>query len=333
MQAEAQAQPNIALVKYWGKRDSRFNLPAVGSISITLNSLVTNTRIHFNDELQSDQVSLDGNSSDEETLRISRFLDMFRELAGTEIFARVESSNNFPTAAGLASSASGFAALAVACNSALGLNLQPDKISELARRGSGSAARSIFGGFVEWHLGSQGDGSDSIAECLLDATTWPLEVVIAITSRERKSISSSRGMNLTMETSPYYRSWIADQKNDLDDARNAIHTHDFEKLADVSEFSCLKMHASAIAARPGIIYWNAASLASMQKIRQLRADGIAVFFTVDAGPQVKAVCLPEHTETVASEEPRIEKLPRFLANELKRLVHCCKFGLCYALEW
>ncbi|MEE8118293.1 MAG: diphosphomevalonate decarboxylase [Gammaproteobacteria bacterium] len=313
MQAEAQAQPNIALVKYWGKRDAALNLPAVGSISITLDSLVTRTRVQFDEQLETDQVTLDGVTNVEEKNRIGRFVELFRELAGIHCFAYVNSANNFPTGAGLASSASGFAALAVACDAALSLKLDNRKLSELARRGSGSAARSLLGGFVEWHLGQEADGSDSVAKALRDSTSWPLQTIIAITSYDRKSVGSSRGMNLTMETSPFYSSWVENQSADLDVARSAIKNQDFESLAEVSEFSCLKMHASALAARPGLIYWNAASLACMQVIRQMRAQGNGVFFTIDAGPQVKAICLPETADSVAktlAEVPGVEDVLR-----------------------
>lgn len=299
MYAEALAHPNIALIKYWGKRDAALNLPAVGSISITLDTLETRTRVEFGPDLTEDRVYLNGRTDDAETAKVGKFLDLFRKISGKSYFALVESKNNFATGAGLASSASGYAAMAVAADAALGLELGSEKLSELARRGSGSASRSLFGGFVEWSLGSNPDGSDSVSRQLLDRKEWPLEVVIAVTSKERKPVSSSKGMNLTMDTSPFYPAWVSSQESDLDAARNAIAAKDFGRLADISEYSCLKMHASAFAANPGIIYWNSATLACMQTIRELRKAGISVFFTVDAGPQVKAVCTPIAAGAVA----------------------------------
>jgi len=291
------AGANIALVKYWGKRDARLNLPAAGSLSVTLADLVTTTRLTADAELPADELILEGRSADPR--RVAGVLDRMRELAGANQFFRIESHNNFPTGAGLASSASAFAALVIAADRALGLDLSPERLSELARCGSGSAARSIFGGYVEMNEGSATDGSDCVARELAPSDYWPIRVVVAITDRAGKRISSTDGMNLTQRTSPYYRTWVESVDSDLADAREAIRTRDFKRLAEVAEHSALKMHASAMAARPGLLYWNPATLACLREIRQLRADGVGVFFTVDAGPQVKAVCLPEAEAPVA----------------------------------
>lgn len=299
LHADSTAQPNIALVKYWGKRDAALNLPAAGSLSITLDALHTRTRLVFDPALDDDDVVLDGARSESLTRRIGAFLDLFRERAGVTTRARVESSNDFPTAAGLASSASGFAALAVAADHALGLGLDKPELSRLARRGSGSAARSIFGGFVEMAAGVRDDGSDAFATPLLAAGEWPLAVVVAITTRVAKDVGSREAMERTRLTSPFYREWIANGAVDLAVARTAIHDRDFEKLAHTSEASCLGMHAVMLSTRPGLVYWNGATLECIQCIRGLQRDGLAVFFTIDAGPQVKAVCLPQHAAAVA----------------------------------
>lgn len=299
-QATAQAQPNIALVKYWGKRDDRLNLPAAGSLSITLDALHTRTTVRFDDALAADEVLFNDRHDDTQTRKLGAFLDLFRTRAGITTRARVETTNDFPTGAGLASSASGFAALAVAADRALHLQLPPRELSVLARRGSGSAARSIFGGFVEMTAGNRDDGEDAFASPLLDAAQWPLVVVVAITNRKAKDISSRVGMDDSRRTSPYYRAWVATANADLDTAREAVHARDFARLAEVSEASCLAMHAVMLATRPGLVYWNAASVECIHAIRDLRKQGTPVFFTIDAGPQVKAVCLPEHAETVAA---------------------------------
>jgi diphosphomevalonate decarboxylase len=289
----AEAQPNIALVKYWGKRDVPLNLPAVGSLSITLDTLWTRTRVRFDAAIDRDRVMLNGKSDDKEARRVSECLDLLRTRANTTLRAEVDSQNNFPTGAGLASSASGFAALVVAANAALKLDLTLAEQSEIARRGSGSAARSIFGGFVEWARGERSDGRDSIARPILDADQWPLSVIVAVTSTAQKSVGSTEGMNRTRNTSPYYDAWVDTSETDLTEAHRAVLDRDFERLADVAEYSCLKMHALALAARPGLLYWNGATMELMHAVRALRASGVPVFFTVDAGPQVKAVCMPE----------------------------------------
>ena len=307
--AVAQAQPNIALIKYWGKRQQRLNLPLVGSLSITLDSIWTRTRVAFDPALKADRLRLNGESIGDDSMgatgavnkplrRVSACLDLLRERAGVSVRAQIDSRNNFPTGAGLASSASGFAALVTAAAAALGLELSNAEKSALARQGSGSAARSIFGGFVEWSRGEREDGVDSVARPVLDAVDWPLRVVIAITSNLQKLVGSTEGMNHTAQTSPYQRAWAEGQEADLAEARNAVAERDFAKLADISESSCLKMHALAMAARPGLLYWNGATVEGMQRVRGLRAAGVPVFFTIDAGPQLKAVCLPEAAVTV-----------------------------------
>lgn len=298
--ATALAHPNIALVKYWGKRDVALNLPAVGSLSITLDKIWTQTRVSFDPDLKQDSLSLNNREDADESRRVSACLDLLRKRAGVNWRARIDSQNNFPTAAGLASSASGFAALVVAGGQALGLNLPAEEKSALARQGSGSAARSIFGGYVEWARGTRADGADSVAKPLLDAAAWPLGVAVAITSTAAKETGSTEGMNRSAETSPYQQAWENSQEQDLSVARTAIQARDFEKLADISEHSCLKMHALALSARPGLIYWNGATIAGMRRIRALRAQGCPVFFTVDAGPQLKAVCMPEALAKVSA---------------------------------
>ena len=313
--AAARAGANIALVKYWGKRDARLNLPAAGSVSVTLSALFTETRLEpLADSAAADTLTINGEVVAAD--RASAVLELMRSLAGTGPAFRIESRNNFPTGAGLASSASAFAALVMAADRALGLDLPKARLSELARRGSGSAARSIFGGFVEMLPGTLSDGSDAVAQPLAASEHWPLEVVVAITAAGPKAVSSTNGMNHTMQTSPYYPSWVASVADDLAAARTAIADRDFQRLADVGEFSALKMHASALAARPGLLYWNPATLACMQRIRELRAAGTAAFFTVDAGPQVKAICLPEAADQVAVQLAELPGVTRVVKSSL-----------------
>lgn len=296
--AQARAHSNIALVKYWGKRDSRLNLPATGSISVTLDALYTETGVRFDPELAGDRFRYGEASWQTAEARISRFLDLVRNLSGTRSFAWVESRNNFPTGSGLASSASGFAALALAATRAAGMAPAPEALSALARQGSGSAARSIFGGLVEMRRGTRDDGSDAHAVQLLRPEQWPLSIVIAITDNRSKTVGSTEGMTRTAETSPYFRGWMESADQDLEAMRDAIQSRDFEALAETCEHSCLKMHALMMSGRPGLIYWNPATVAAMQAVRELRAQGTPVCFTIDAGPQLKAICEPAAAETV-----------------------------------
>ena len=299
MKAAARARANIALVKYWGKADGGpLNIPAVGSISITLDALWSDTEVRFESSLAADELTLDGQHRVEQLDRVRHCLDLLRARAGVDRAACVTSRNNFPTGAGLASSASGYAALAAAAARALNLNLTPRELSIVARQGSGSAARSIFGGFVEMRAGTRPDGADSYAEPLMAAGEWPLELVVAVTAREEKQVSSRAGMTRSAATSPYFPAWVAGSPPDLRQAREAISNKDFESLTDVAERNCLRMHGAAMAARPPLLYWNAATIACLETVRNLRRSAVPVFFTIDAGPQLKAVCAPGSSATV-----------------------------------
>ena len=310
--ATARAGANIALVKYWGKRDAVLNLPAAGSLSITLDQLETRTTVTADEQLSDDVLLLNGQASD--AGRIRPLLDRFRRHSGHAVFCRVESHNNFPTGAGLASSASAFAALVAAADAAFATRLDDRALSEHARLGSGSAARSIFGGFVEMAAGTREDGRDAVARPLLSAEAWPLEVIVAVVDEASKAVSSTRGMNDTQASSPYYPAWLNQVPRDLAQARAAIAARDFQALGQVAEGSALAMHASALASRPGLIYWQPATLGLIEVVRDLQADGVAAFFTIDAGPQVKVVCLPEASEQVTSALSSV--------SGVKRLIHC-----------
>ncbi len=302
LSSSARAHSNIALAKYWGKRDVALNIPAVGSISVTLDALYTDTTVRFESGLSLDELHLDGEPqpADQPQLRrVSAVLDLVRERAGIDFRARVTSSNNFPTGAGLASSASGFAALVVSACSAAGVATTPRELSILARRGSASAARSIFGGFVELHAGTADNGEDSYAEEILDRQDWPLSVVVAITDASAKTVSSTEGMKATSASSPFYPSWVDSSADSLDRMREAIHDRDFETVGELTEHSCLALHSLMFTTRPALIYWNPATVAAIHAVRSLRADGLPVYFTIDAGPQVKALCQPKDADAVA----------------------------------
>lgn len=322
--AIAVAGANFALVKYWGKRDTALNLPAAGSISLTLEALTTETRVEFRPDLEADALLLDGSPDPGALQRAVRCLDRLREMAGSGMRAEITSHNHFPTGAGLASSASGFAALVTAAAAALDLDLDGGTLSGLARQGSGSAARSIFGGFVEMQPGRRSDGADAVAVPLQDADAWPLEVVVAITAAAPKAVSSTDGMEHSRCTSPYYRAWLEQQPAALAGAREAIARRNFEALAEVSEASALAMHAVAMASRPGLVYFNAATVDCIHRVRELRQSGIGVFFTVDAGPQVKAVCQPGDSGEVAAALAELPGVERVIVSRLgpgARVVH------------
>ena len=317
MSVRAVAHPNIALVKYWGKRESELNLPAVGSVSITLDTLVTTTQLCLAEAQGEDQLVLNGDSATPAQIRkLGQLAQAFRDMSGIDKKVQVTSENNFPTAAGLASSASGYAALVKALNHVFQTKLSAQELSAFARIGSGSAARSLFGGFAQMQLGERDDGKDSVATPLLAGTEWPLEVVVAITSETAKDVSSTVGMEATRTTSAFYQSWIDTQNVDIKQAIEAIRVRDFAALADVSEYSCLKMHGLMLSAKPGLVYWNHTTVACIHAVRGLRADGVPVFFTIDAGPQLKAVCAPGYGDQVAGALKEVSGVTRVLRTGL-----------------
>lgn len=310
--ATALAHPNIALIKYWGKRDEADNLPAVGSLSVTLDALRTRTTVSFEPGLDRDELLLDGAVAAAEQPRLGRCLDALRALAQSGDHARVESENDFPTGAGLASSASGYAALTVAGAAALGLDTEDPRLQAVARIGSGSAPRSLHGGFVLLENTSSG----TRCEPLLAPADWPLQVVVAVTSESGKTTSSRDGMADSRQTSPYYQPWVDSHPADLAQGRQCVLARDFDGLAQLAEHNCLKMHAVMLTTRPPLMYWLPVTLACMQVINALRRDGVPVFYTIDAGPQVKAVCLPEATDTVADALRRVPGVLRLLTGGL-----------------
>lgn len=299
MKATAKANTNIALIKYWGKRDEELFLPMNSSISITLDRFYTITTVEFKRDLQKDVFLLDNQlASEAEGQKVFRFLDIIRGLSGTNLNAVVTSENKVPTAAGFASSASGFAALAAAAAKALNLDLSEKELSALARQGSGSACRSIYGGYVEWQKGERADGKDSVAHQLLPENHWNISILSVMVASKQKKISSREGMKRTVETSPFYAGWLQTIDKDLQIAREAIICKDFEKLGMVVEANALKMHATMLGANPPFFYWQSGTLEVMEQVQNLRLEGVSVYFTIDAGANVKVLCLPEDEQKV-----------------------------------
>jgi diphosphomevalonate decarboxylase len=301
LEARALARANIALAKYWGKADEKLNLPAVPSVSLTLEPLTTRTRVRFQESLRADQFELDGKPAQaKETARVTKLLDTVREQAGLTLFAEIQSSNDFPTASGLASSASGFAALAAAARAAAGLPFDRTAISALARAASVSAARSAFGGYVELPLAARGS-ADHAAQQIAPPEHWALRIVVAVTSEGRKAVGSTTGMLHTARTSPYYAGWIDVSPRLAAQVREGILARDLPRVGAAMEQSTLAMHACALAAAPAIVYFQPATLAVLARVRALRDEQqIPVWATADAGPHVKALCL-------ASDAPRVQQ--------------------------
>ncbi|MFO0676056.1 MAG: diphosphomevalonate decarboxylase [Polyangiaceae bacterium] len=296
-EATAIAHPNIALAKYWGKRDVASNVPAVPSLSVTLAGMRTRTTVAFDAALHEDVLTLGGReASPEARARAATLLARVRDASGERRFARVVSDNDFPTASGLASSASGFAALALAATRAAGLDWNPARVSDLARRSSASAARSLFGGFVA--LGTEPGSDGVLAAESVPAALPDLRVVVAVTSEGAKATNSTSGMLRTQETSPFYRAWLDVAPRLCADVRAGVVAGDFEATGRAAEASALAMHASAIAA--GVVYWNGATLEALRTVFDLRARGTLAFATMDAGPHVKVITRDADVALVAT---------------------------------
>jgi diphosphomevalonate decarboxylase len=286
--ATASAHPNIAFIKYWGNRDARLRIPLNGSISMNLAGLVTRTRVTFRAEHEKDVLNLNRAPVYGKALeRVTLLLDLVREMAGFRLAAEVVSTNNFPTGAGVASSAAAFAALALAAARAAGLSLSEAQLSRLARRGSGSAARSIPAGFVEWKAGE--NDQDSVAFSIAGPEHWDLVDLVAIVQAGQKPVGSSEGHALA-GASPLQLARVQDAPRRLDVCRTAVLTRDFEALAQVVELDSNLMHAVMMTSSPALFYWEPASVALMKRVPQWRQAGLAACYTLDAGPNVHVIC-------------------------------------------
>lgn len=295
--ATAVAHPNIALIKYWGKSDERLFLPRTDSLSMTLDIFPTTTRVQLTAEPQ-DTISFNGSvATGEAERRITAFLELVRERAGRTERAVVDTENTVPTGAGLASSASGFAALAVAAAAAYGLDDDPRSLSRLARRGSGSASRSIYGDFAVWHAGT--DDLSSYAEPVAAAADLDPALVVAVVNAGPKEVSSREAMRRTVDTSPLYEPWALSSTADLIDMRAALGRGDLTAVGEIAERNALGMHATMLAARPAVRYISPASLTVLDSVLQLRRSGVLAYVTMDAGPNVKVLCRRADADQVA----------------------------------
>lgn len=304
--ASAQAHPNIAFIKYWGNRDDRLRLPTNGSISMNLAELKTMTQVTFDPAYPSDQLILNHREADEpQRYRISRFLEIIREMAQIKTHARVISENNFPAGSGIASSASAFAALALAASKAAGLDLSEKDLSILARQGSGSASRSIPSGYVEWEAG-ESTGS-SFSRSIAPPDHWDLVDLVVILDAGHKKVGSTEGHALA-KTSPLQLSRINDSSRRLDFCRKAILEKDFHALAEIIEQDCLMMHAVMMTSQPVLMYWLPQTLHLMEKVLTWRQNGLPVAYTIDAGPNIHLITTSNQVDSLRSELHRMPEV-------------------------
>ena len=286
--ATAVACSNIAFIKYWGNRSEELRLAANSNLSMNLDGLFTRTTAVFDPRLLADELELNQKRVTGPALaRVSRFLNQVRALSGLSYPARVTSQNNFPTGAGIASSAAAFAALALAASHAAGLNLSEPELSRLARLGSGSACRSIPGGFVEWQAGET--DTDSFAISIAPASHWDLVDCIAVLSGGHKAVGSTEG-HAAAPTSPLQTARLEDAPRRLEMARRAVLERDFPTFAEIVENDSTMMHAVMMTSIPPLFYWEPLSLEVMRAVPTWRRDGLPCCYTLDAGPNVHVLC-------------------------------------------
>lgn len=320
MKCTAIANSNIAIVKYWGKRNYELNLPTNDSISFTMDDqLQTKTTVEFDKKLKTDEFVLDGKvATKKECARVRTFLDIVRKMARIKESARVVSNNSFPKSAGLASSASGFAALAGAASKAAELDLSMKSLSILARCGSGSASRSIFGGAVEWFAGINRDGSDSYARQLSPPEKWKdLRNIIAIVSEEEKKVSSIEGMRL-LKTSKRFKQRLIDVEKRLEIVRATVRNCDFSVMPRVIMEDSDDMHAVMADCTPSVVYMNEISHEIRNKVIEFNEkNGFSnplAAYTFDAGPNA-------HVYTTTKYSKEIEKMLKEI-DGVKRVLVC-----------
>jgi len=311
MKATAKAPANIALIKYWGKTDEILRLPQNSSISMNLDGLFTTTTVDFDEKYISDEIIFNGEAKSKQAGRIIKHLDLIRKIAKTGLRAKVATSNNFPAASGIASSASGFAALTVAACGALGMNLNEKELSIIARQGSGSACRSIPDGFVEWH---KGDTSEtSFAESLHPADYWDIIDIVAIISDEEKAVSSTAGQTLA-SASRFFAPRLENIENKIRVIKKNLANRDFRRFGEIIEAEALELQAIMMTSSPALIYWQPKTLEIIKGIHKLREQGLEAYFTEDAGPNLHIFVENKNRSAL------IDKLKGF--EGIKRIIAC-----------
>jgi len=310
--ATALACANIAFIKYWGNRDAALRLPLNNSISMNLDHATTTTTVAFDATLNDDEIIIGGQAAnDAPRARVVAHLDRVRALAHIETRARVHSQNNFPMGAGIASSASAFAALSLAATRAAGLELSERELSVLARQGSGSACRSIPGGFVEWLAGTE--SANSYAISLAPPTFWDLRDIIVIVSTTEKRVGSTDG-HAAAPTSPFLATRLAALPARLAQVRRALFARDLAALGVALEQDALELHFVAMTSIPPIYYWSPGMVRVIDAARTWRAEGLGVYFTLDAGPNVHLICEAKDADQIAARARAIPDAQQVIIN-------------------
>lgn len=312
LKATAVAPSNIAFIKYWGKKDEILRLPENGSVSVSLSNLLTKTTVEFSSEYQTDKIIINKAEDKKEARRVINHLDRIRDLAHINEKSKVVSSNNFPASSGLASSASGFAALTLAATKATGLSLTEKELSVLARIGSGSACRSIPNGIVEWKEGK--DSDTSYAFSIFPPHHWAIGIIVAIVKGEKKEVGSTDGMKL-VNTSPFFKERLLNIEWKIKKIKQLIKEKNFPLFGELLEAEALELHAITLTTRPAIIYWQPGTIKVMKLVQKARSEGLLGYFTIDAGPHVYIICEKKNVSGLVKRLRGIEEVRNIIVNE------------------
>ncbi|MGD9129408.1 MAG: diphosphomevalonate decarboxylase [Candidatus Woesebacteria bacterium] len=297
------ASPDIAFIKYWGKKNEILRLPENGSISMVLAGLETTTTVDFDSKLKADEIKIAGKKAEgREAARVVKQLNRIRKLANKNIFAKVISENNFPRSTGLSSSGSGMAALTYAASKALDLNLSEKELSILGRQASGTACRCACAGFVEWKDGNT--SKTSFSETIFLANHWDLRDMVAVVSTSRKEVSSTAG-HKKAGTSLFYPARLQNIKKKIFQIKDAIKDRDFRKLGELIEAEALEFHSILLTSQPPLIFWYPGTLQVMHEVQKMRKEGIEAYFTINTGFNVHVMTLPKFEAIV---EKRLKNL-------------------------
>lgn len=311
MKKTAQAPANIAFIKYWGLKNNELRIPTNGSISMNLSGLLTTVTVEIDDALSKDDILINGKADTDRSERVRKHLDLIRNKVGLKTKARVATHNNFPMATGLASSASAFSALTFAAVSAYETSLSEREISILARQGSGSSCRSIPSGFVEW-IG--GDSSESsYAQSIFPPDFWDIVDIVAVVSTDEKKVSSTQG-HLCVLTSPFFSARLSHIDVKLKSVKDALGKRDFDRFGSLIEQEALELQAIGMTSKPPILYMSPETIEVLQFVQKLRENGLPLYFTLDAGPNVHIFVEAKNKEKVLKELQRISSIKELISN-------------------
>ena len=315
MKTTARAHSNIAFIKYWGRKDEILRLPTNGSISMNLSNMFSTTTVEFLENIKEDLILVNNEVNELMNKRIISHLDRIRTLAKSTLKAKIISENNFPTGTGLSSSASGFAALTLAASKAIRLDLSEKDLSILARKGSGSASRSIPDGFVEWIDGNTSE--TSFSQSIFPSNYWDIIDIVVVVSKEKKDVPTSEGQK-RVDSSIFFKTRLNNLNKKIDSCKKLIKDKNFSEFGKLIEMEALELHAIMITSWPSLIYWLPQSIYVMKSVQKWRAGGLDVYFTINTGQDIHIICQKKDEEQVINKIKELEDIVKVITNRPSR---------------